>query len=972
MSLLSILRTLKAKYGGISTSPAMIRFVPILVMLIVGLLSWTMANSYRQNLIDQNKTDLKSDMDEIASFLTSRINTRQAILNGLAAMVKSHAVDGLPLKDFQTFAEGLKANDPSIRVIQFFPAQGKVLLYPIEGNEKVANSSLQNLLTDSRPNVKADVDRTIASRQITLSNPYQLTQGGLGVVARLAVYEQDKFLGLVTIVLNQDALMDIPGLTKPREGIRFAIRDHDGRTFFGDEQVFFLKPVLSTIILPEGTWTLGAVPSGGWEADLTTRMALVWLMGILLTLLAGHITNLSISTRIRLQRLVDERTSALSKSESRYVQTFNVIHEGIWDWNIETRAGFASDNFFEILGNDHFAFNGFETLLPYFHPDDRERVNHQFKKAVKNNKGFNIQARVVQKDGKSIHVLFRGRVVEEDAVGKPIRLLGTIGDITDQMLSEAYLRESEAKFRAIFNNNHAVMLLINPENSQIMDANPAACAYYGYSRSEMIGLKLTSINPLEQRDLLANLEAAVKENRTFFNFQHRVAGGEMRDVEVFSGPIEQNGQTILFSIVHDITARRLAEKALMENENRLRFALEGANDGLWDVNLKTGETYISPRGCQILGYTSGEIIDLIKVWDQLVNPEDLPETNRRLNDHFAGRSEVFEVEQRLQTKSGDWKWVLTRGKLVERDSEGKPVRITGTHTDITLRRKADDNIKAAQRELQRLLMEADTTRQVLLSMLEDQKVSEEKLNLLNTELEQRVRERTIQLETTNNELEAFSYSVSHDLRAPLRGIDGWSLALLEDYGDVLDEKGQLYLNRVRSETQHMSGLIDDLLRLSRVTRMELKQSKVNLSDQAHVISDRLWEEFNSNPPEFVIQPDIEAYGDAQLLEIVMTNLLANACKFSARQSSPRIEFGRVQIDGTIAYYVRDNGVGFDSSNAKKLFGAFQRMHKQTEYPGTGIGLATVKRVISRHGGKVWAESQRNQGAAFFFTLSEVR
>ena len=271
----------------------------------------------------------------------------------------------------------------------------------------------------------------------------------------------------------------------------------------------------------------------------------------------------------------------------------------------------------------------------------------------------------------------------------------------------------------------------------------------------------------------------------------------------------------------------------------------------------------------------------------------------------------------------------------------------------------------------RLVKEADESRKVLLNVVEDQKLAEGKLSRLNAELEQRVHERTAELESANKELEAFSYSVSHDLRAPLRGIDGWSAVLLDEYSHQLDEKGRQSLGRVRSETQRMGQLIDDLLRLSRVTRVEMKRGLVNLSEIARMVAARLQESDVQRPVDFIIQPGLTDVGDPNLLEIVLTNLLSNAYKFTTRQPQARIEFGRELIEGNEAYFIRDNGAGFDMTYAKNLFGAFQRMHKQSDFPGTGIGLATVQRIIHRHGGRVWAEAKKNQGATFYFTLQET-
>jgi len=242
---------------------------------------------------------------------------------------------------------------------------------------------------------------------------------------------------------------------------------------------------------------------------------------------------------------------------------------------------------------------------------------------------------------------------------------------------------------------------------------------------------------------------------------------------------------------------------------------------------------------------------------------------------------------------------------------------------------------------------------------------------LNETLEQRIAERTAQLEAANKELEAFSYSVSHDLRSPLRGIDGWSLALLEDYGGLLDEQGQAHIQRVRAETQRMGELIDDLLKLSRITRSEMNKKKVNLSAIAETVTARLQgTKPKDRQVEFSIQKGLTAMCDPKLLAVVLTNLLDNAFKFTSKKKDAHIEFGQTVIQGDRAFFVRDNGAGFDMNYANKLFGAFQRMHRTSEFPGTGVGLATVQRIIHRHGGNIWASSEVDQGATFYFTLED--
>lgn len=253
-------------------------------------------------------------------------------------------------------------------------------------------------------------------------------------------------------------------------------------------------------------------------------------------------------------------------------------------------------------------------------------------------------------------------------------------------------------------------------------------------------------------------------------------------------------------------------------------------------------------------------------------------------------------------------------------------------------------------------------------MADRRRATEDEIMKLNFELEESVEQRTAQLTAANKELEAFAYSVSHDLRAPLRSIDGFSKALLDDYLDKLDAEGRDHLKRIRKASQRMGQLIDDLLMLSRLTRGDMLIEKVDLSAMARDVIGNLQAADPARSIKVVVQENITGLADRKMVRVVLENLLGNAWKYTSRQPQPRIMFGMAGTGGALAYFIKDNGAGFDMLYAHKLFGVFQRLHAEADFPGTGIGLATVQRIVHRHGGTVWAEGEVGRGATFYFTL----
>jgi signal transduction histidine kinase len=316
---------------------------------------------------------------------------------------------------------------------------------------------------------------------------------------------------------------------------------------------------------------------------------------------------------------------------------------------------------------------------------------------------------------------------------------------------------------------------------------------------------------------------------------------------------------------------------------------------------------------------------------------------------------------------------------LQRGVTGPLLAIAGVAREVTEKRNfslraeklSEDEVGRLGEAFNTMLAEIEHATHGLQVEVADRTRAEEEVRRLNEELEQRVSERTAQLEYTNAELEAFCYSVSHDLRAPLRAIDGFSQALLEDFPQDVPEDARRYLMRIRSATQRMAQLIEDLLNLSRVSRGAIERREIDVSELAAQVAAELRGREPQRKVELAVREGMCAQADPRLLRAALENLIGNAWKFTAKKDDARIEVGAVRDGGATTFFVRDNGAGFDMAYADKLFGAFQRLHAASDYPGTGIGLATVQRIVSRHGGRIWADAQPGKGAAFYFRLDGV-
>jgi PAS domain S-box-containing protein len=519
-----------------------------------------------------------------------------------------------------------------------------------------------------------------------------------------------------------------------------------------------------------------------------------------------------------------------------------------------------------------------------------------------------------------------------------IKFVATKEDITERKQTRELLRHSEKRYRQTFETNMAVKLIIDPEDGSIVEANQAASSYYGYSVAELVSMHITDINQFSPEEVQKEMARAEQEERLYFNFQHKLASGELRDVEVYSGPLQSGDRTLLYSIIHDITDRKQAEQKLLETNERLELVVKGANLGTWDWNITTGEVFFNERWAEILGYSLNELPPHVSTWEERLHPDDKEEVLQELDNHLAGFTPFFMKEQCLRNKAGHWVWTLGAGRVFESDEHGKPTRAVGIQLDINAQKQAEQELVAAKE----------------------------------------------QAESANSAKSVFLANITHELRTPLNAVLGY--AQLLNLESTLTATQLSKVQTIQNAGEHLLMLINDILEFSRIEagKMKLVSRVFRLHGFFTGVADIVKTEMSARnltleSMEDPLLPEFVRADELRLRQVIL-NLLSNVMKFTPQGGSCLLQ-SEVNVmseeKALLTVRVKDDGPGIPLDMQEKIFEPFRQSGERLQYSeGSGLGLAISRQLVRLMGGELQVKSPLKEelkpderpGACFYFTV----
>ncbi|WP_018411376.1 PAS domain S-box protein [Methyloversatilis thermotolerans] len=625
---------------------------------------------------------------------------------------------------------------------------------------------------------------------------------------------------------------------------------------------------------------------------------------------------------------------ALEHERNRLNAAERISGLGSWEYSPSTRRAWWSEQMFRLFhlepGDEAPDEAGYLALI---HPDDRDAVRTAVREMDAGQRISGPYLYRTAPDRGPVRYLRPTAAYETDDTGSVIHYAGTLLDVSHTVKAEQALRASEERLRATLEHAPNVAVQWFDREGRVLYWNHASSRLFGWSVDEAMGRRCDELmlDAAQAQVFVEHLRHLERERTAFgpaeYEVQHRSGRTLAVEASSFSIPAPDGARIFVFMAV-DITARRHAERAAEQERTYLRTLFAALPDMVWVKSPDGHFMSCNPVFEQVLDIREADLVG--KTDYDLVSPEQAD--SFRAHDQIAARGGLPDVtEEWLVSQASGERILLQTIKVPMRTSNGRLIGVLGIARNIT-----------------------------------DLKNAQEELRALNADLERRVAERTEALTSAMKELESFSYAVSHDLKAPLRGIDGYSKILLEDYGDVLDPQAVRFLGNIRAGTAQMHALIEDLLAYSRMERRALESQRVDLCELVQSVVSRRVDEIRAAAAQVIQQvPPLVVRADRQGLDLILRNLFDNALKFSRDAHPPVITISAAEQGSCIVLAIRDNGIGFDMKYHERIFEIFQRLHRVEEFSGTGVGLALVRKAMQRMGGRVWADSTPGEGACFY-------
>ncbi|NWF47695.1 PAS domain-containing protein [Hydrogenophaga sp. D2P1] len=688
---------------------------------------------------------------------------------------------------------------------------------------------------------------------------------------------------------------------------------------------------------------------------LTVLLHLLWFRrakSLALALTAMGAGNLSVRTGLigrdelaHIGEAADRMAEQLQAGQDRIRRMSDIINRSplvVIEWrNAEGwPVRYVSDSVSQWGYQPADLLNGPLQYIDLIHPDDVQQMNDEVTRYFAQGPDeYRQEYRIRKADGGWAWIEDRTSLTRDER-GEVDTISGILLDTTVQKEAQLAQREQAEQLRMFYELPFLGMAISSPLDKRWLQVNDRLCEILGYPREELLDMSWAQMTPpgdLERNvalfdELLAGHRSGYQMAKRFVRKDGSMVHTELdvRAVRDRNGRIRQ-----LFATIQDVTERTQAEAALQDYKEMLEQAEALVQLGSWAGDVESQQLTISAQLVRNIGLDPAGRMPSDAEYLARIHPDDRAMVAEDMQCIRNG-GEAGDLVFRTDPAHGPMRWLRRTVRRISRETEGRGPRYIGTLLDIT-----------------------------------EAVAAEARLKRLNQELEERVAERTAQLSQANMELEAFSYTVSHDLKAPLRGIDGYSQLLVEEYGDRLDDEGRRFVERIRKGVQQMSDLIADLLAYSRIERRDMVHEPVALLPLVEQVVDSYHADIEKHGTE--VRLAMEPFTlplDREGMAVVLRNLIGNALKFSRDSASPRIEIGARHETGRRILWVRDNGVGFDLKYHDRIFGIFQRLHRAEEFPGTGVGLALVAKAVQRMGGRVWAESQPGAGATFYLEFLE--